>query len=169
MKNRYLATLGTTITLLSMTGSANAQYLTPDIAASMCTDIVAANQQTDITTTSNNSSSSSANSRYRQAGGGGGVSFMGIGVRGQGQKITRQSNNSARQNSSTRHVDQSSVTHEAVGRNCDAAIHELGATQRTQINAEVNLQLIDSRERVRTQEIETNSQNQLFQMMMQGF
>lgn len=170
MKTFYTALLGTTVVLLNINNVAQAQYLTTNAnAEDLCTDIVAGNQQQDILSTEQGESSSTASSRYRQTGGGGGVSFLGIGIRGQGQRTTRHENQSSSTTSSEYFHDKSSVTYAAVGRNCDEVVRQLGETQRTQIDADVNHHLIDSRETINLREIEAGSQDRLFQMMMQGF
>lgn len=173
MKRNYFAILATAATLLSTSISAQAQWIDSNILAddprAYCSDVVAANRQSNIVSREQENSNSSVSISQRERGGGGGVSIFGIGVNGQGHSNNRRENRNSAQSGSTYRHDFSTVTNVTAGRNCDAFVQGAAHVEATQIQADVNHHLIDSRERVNMREMETNSQSQLFQMMMQGF
>lgn len=184
MNKHYLSAFIATLTLTTLTFPAKAQWINQDILAdnprAYCSDIVAGNRASNIVSTQGSSSLSSEEIYHRERGGGGGVSIFGIGANGSGQSTTHRENRNSEQNSSTYYHDFSTITHVTAGQNCDAFVQGAAHVEATRIEsdayvegqriqADVNNNLIDSRERVSLRELEVSSQDQLFQMMMQGF
>lgn len=150
-----------------------------------CSDIVKADDLSSQGSFAQNNSGSSSyssayssqynhsNSRNSKLGGG----FNGWGANfSNGYSSSRKSANS-RQNSSDSSFNrdfqgafqQNHIIHSAKGKNCDAADVAEGRIQEALVNASVNSKLIESKERVRTREIESNAQTNLFNTLMQGW
>ncbi|MBE9070498.1 hypothetical protein IQ260_28035 [Leptolyngbya cf. ectocarpi LEGE 11479] len=194
MSKQLLPSIVSVATLFVGIAPVQAQsWVDPDVLANnpraYCSDIVAANQQTDrLRTQSNHASQSqfennhsmrSDDYRHRSRQGGGGFSFAGFGINGQGgsestdrnQQATNRerSGRNAQQYGSTYEHDHSSVTQVTAGQNCDAFVQGAAHIEATRLQTDVQHHAIDTRERIRTYEIDGQRQDTYLQMLMEGW
>ena len=166
----------------------NTDVLSTDHRA-YCDDMVGQNIQSDVGSNSYGSSGSTSSSsqhshnrnsnRSNQSNRGGGVRVGRIGINRQRSSKNSQANSSSLRNSTNRErtwdrssensYDRTTVENVVAGKNCSTFVESAAQVDINREQQETNRMAIDAKERVRTQEIERNTQNNMFNNLMQGW